>query len=191
MGRTCATCGRERPHEAFGGKGEWARICRDCRRMPIWCHRDASSRAHSKVALFGTKTRWHFCWRQSSVVLRRSASRSCGDICWYQNSVSRKYQHVPTIFRLRAAKQRRHFFLASGRSMAWNSLYWYLLITHLLKGRHSLRRASGDTPQRNYLNPAAERMMGCRGGRHPGGRFRMWRSTVRQGTAPTPGAGAD
>src|SRR6266480_6050267 len=135
MGRTCATCGRERPHEAFGGKGEWARICRDCRRMPkaklaalkheeeifgrthglwprsqsalqsrqtrfrptdgllvwqIWCHRDVSSRAHSKVARFGTKTRWHFCWRQSSVVLRRSASRSCGDICWYQNSVSRK-----------------------------------------------------------------------------------------------------
>ena len=114
MGRTCATCGRERPHEAFGGKGERARICRDCRRMPIWCHRDASSRAHSKVALFGAKTRWHFCWRQSSVVLRRSASRSCGDICWCQNSVSRKYQHVPTIFRLRAAKQRRHFFLASG-----------------------------------------------------------------------------
>jgi hypothetical protein len=37
----------------------------------------------------------------------RSASRSCG-YCWYQNSVSRKCQHVPTIFRLRAAKQRRH-----------------------------------------------------------------------------------
>ena len=34
MGRICATCGRERPHEAFGGKGERARICRDCRRMP-------------------------------------------------------------------------------------------------------------------------------------------------------------
>jgi hypothetical protein len=30
-----------------------------------------------------------------------------------------------------------------------------------------------------------------RGRRYLGGRFRMWRSAVRQGTAPTPGAGAD
>jgi hypothetical protein len=34
MGRFCTLCGRNRPNENFGGKGERARICRDCRSMP-------------------------------------------------------------------------------------------------------------------------------------------------------------
>jgi hypothetical protein len=34
MGRFCILCERIRPNEAFGGKGERARICRKCRRMP-------------------------------------------------------------------------------------------------------------------------------------------------------------
>ena len=34
MGRFCILCSCIRPNEAFGGKGERARICRKCRRMP-------------------------------------------------------------------------------------------------------------------------------------------------------------
>jgi hypothetical protein len=34
MGRFCILCGCVRPNEAFGGKGERARICRKCRRLP-------------------------------------------------------------------------------------------------------------------------------------------------------------
>jgi len=34
MGRFCILCARVRPNEAFGGKGERARICRWCRRLP-------------------------------------------------------------------------------------------------------------------------------------------------------------
>jgi hypothetical protein len=34
LGRFCILCSRIRPNEAFGGKGERARICRNCRRMP-------------------------------------------------------------------------------------------------------------------------------------------------------------
>ena len=34
MGRFCILCESIRPNEAFGGKGERARICRKCRRMP-------------------------------------------------------------------------------------------------------------------------------------------------------------
>jgi hypothetical protein len=34
MGRFCILCETIRPNEAFGGKGERARICRKCRRMP-------------------------------------------------------------------------------------------------------------------------------------------------------------
>ena len=34
MGRYCLLCARVRPNEAFGGKGERARICRWCRRLP-------------------------------------------------------------------------------------------------------------------------------------------------------------
>jgi hypothetical protein len=34
MGRFCILCGTTRPNEAFGGKGERARICRKCRKLP-------------------------------------------------------------------------------------------------------------------------------------------------------------
>lgn len=34
MGRVCGCCGCERPNERFGGKGQRARICSDCRRLP-------------------------------------------------------------------------------------------------------------------------------------------------------------
>ena|ERR1039457_957195 len=34
MGRFCILCESIRPNEAFGGKGERARICRKCRRIP-------------------------------------------------------------------------------------------------------------------------------------------------------------
>lgn len=34
MGRTCAICFRERPHERFGGKGYGARVCKECRKLP-------------------------------------------------------------------------------------------------------------------------------------------------------------
>jgi hypothetical protein len=34
MGRFCFLCQSIRPNEAFGSKGERARICRKCRRMP-------------------------------------------------------------------------------------------------------------------------------------------------------------
>ncbi len=34
MGRFCILCARIRPNEAFGGKGERARICRKCRSLP-------------------------------------------------------------------------------------------------------------------------------------------------------------
>ena len=34
MGRVCDCCGCERPNERFGGKGQRARICSDCRRLP-------------------------------------------------------------------------------------------------------------------------------------------------------------
>ena len=34
MGRFCILCSRIRPNEAFGGKAERARVCRNCRRMP-------------------------------------------------------------------------------------------------------------------------------------------------------------
>lgn len=34
MGRVCDCCGCERPNERFGGRGQRARICRDCRRLP-------------------------------------------------------------------------------------------------------------------------------------------------------------
>jgi hypothetical protein len=34
MGRFCILCACVRPNEAFGGKGERARICRWCRRLP-------------------------------------------------------------------------------------------------------------------------------------------------------------
>jgi hypothetical protein len=34
LGRFCILCSRIRPNEAFGGKGERARVCRKCRRMP-------------------------------------------------------------------------------------------------------------------------------------------------------------
>ena len=34
MGRVCDCCGRERPNERFGGRGQRARICSDCRRLP-------------------------------------------------------------------------------------------------------------------------------------------------------------
>jgi hypothetical protein len=34
MGRFCILCARTRPNEVFGGKGERARICRWCRRLP-------------------------------------------------------------------------------------------------------------------------------------------------------------
>jgi hypothetical protein len=34
MGRFCILCARLRPNEAFGGKGERARICRQCRHLP-------------------------------------------------------------------------------------------------------------------------------------------------------------
>jgi len=34
LGRYCILCSRIRPNEAFGGKGERARVCRKCRRMP-------------------------------------------------------------------------------------------------------------------------------------------------------------
>jgi len=34
LGRLCILCSRIKPNEAFGGKGERARICRKCRRMP-------------------------------------------------------------------------------------------------------------------------------------------------------------
>ncbi len=35
MGRCCDICGRERPNEQFGGRGQRARICRSCRRLPL------------------------------------------------------------------------------------------------------------------------------------------------------------
>jgi hypothetical protein len=34
MGRFCILCACIRPNEAFGGKGERARICRKCRSLP-------------------------------------------------------------------------------------------------------------------------------------------------------------
>lgn len=34
MGRICSVCGRQRPNEHFGGRGERAHTCRDCRRLP-------------------------------------------------------------------------------------------------------------------------------------------------------------
>jgi len=34
MGRFCSVCARVCPNEAFGGKGERARVCRWCRRLP-------------------------------------------------------------------------------------------------------------------------------------------------------------
>jgi hypothetical protein len=34
MGQFCILCAHVRPNEAFGGKGERARICRWCRRLP-------------------------------------------------------------------------------------------------------------------------------------------------------------
>lgn len=34
MGRFCVLCARMRPNEVFGGKGERARICRWCCRLP-------------------------------------------------------------------------------------------------------------------------------------------------------------
>lgn len=33
MGRSCNACGRERPHEQFGGRGLRARVCKRCRRL--------------------------------------------------------------------------------------------------------------------------------------------------------------
>ena len=35
MGRTCQICGRSRPNEQFGGKGQRARTCSQCRQRPI------------------------------------------------------------------------------------------------------------------------------------------------------------
>ncbi|MGH8304987.1 MAG: hypothetical protein ACRETG_05195 [Steroidobacteraceae bacterium] len=40
MGRFCILCSRVRPSEAFGGKGERARICQQCRALPA-AKRDA------------------------------------------------------------------------------------------------------------------------------------------------------
>lgn len=34
MGRVCDCCGRMRPNERFGGRGQRARICSDCRTLP-------------------------------------------------------------------------------------------------------------------------------------------------------------
>lgn len=34
MGRYCHVCGRHRPHEQFGGRGQRAIICSKCRRLP-------------------------------------------------------------------------------------------------------------------------------------------------------------
>lgn len=34
MGRCCIICGRERPNEAFSGRGPGAGICKQCRTMP-------------------------------------------------------------------------------------------------------------------------------------------------------------
>ena len=34
MGRTCRICGRSRPNEQFGGKGERASTCSKCRQRP-------------------------------------------------------------------------------------------------------------------------------------------------------------
>ena len=34
MGRYCRVCGRNRPHEHFGGRGQRAIICKSCRRLP-------------------------------------------------------------------------------------------------------------------------------------------------------------
>jgi hypothetical protein len=34
LGRLCILCSHIRPNEAFGGKGERARICKTCRRTP-------------------------------------------------------------------------------------------------------------------------------------------------------------
>ena len=34
MGRYCRVCGRHRPHEQFGGRGQRAIICSKCRRLP-------------------------------------------------------------------------------------------------------------------------------------------------------------
>lgn len=34
MGRYCRVCGRHRPHEQFGGRGQRAIVCRKCRRLP-------------------------------------------------------------------------------------------------------------------------------------------------------------
>jgi len=45
MGRFCILCARVRPNEAFGGKGERARICRQCRHLPQ-ARRDAVKYEH-------------------------------------------------------------------------------------------------------------------------------------------------
>ena len=34
IGRFCAICGHSRPNEQFGGRGERARVCRQCRKRP-------------------------------------------------------------------------------------------------------------------------------------------------------------
>lgn len=34
MGRVCDCCGYERRNETFGGKGNRARVCSDCRKLP-------------------------------------------------------------------------------------------------------------------------------------------------------------
>lgn len=34
MGRYCKVCGRHRPHEKFGGRGQRAYVCKDCRKLP-------------------------------------------------------------------------------------------------------------------------------------------------------------
>ncbi len=35
LGRFCDVCGRARPNEHYGGRGQRARICRACRRQPV------------------------------------------------------------------------------------------------------------------------------------------------------------
>ena len=70
MGRFCILCGRTRPNEAFGGKGERARICRKCRKLP----REKQETLKHEYEIFGFMEQSHVS--DKNVARLRTLARS-------------------------------------------------------------------------------------------------------------------
>ena len=70
MGRFCILCGTTRPNEAFGGKGERARICCKCRKLP----REKQEALKHEYEIFGFMEQSHIS--DKNVARLRTLARS-------------------------------------------------------------------------------------------------------------------